>query len=97
MQIQILSDLHLDPLRPDDPYTYDIPVCAEYLALLGDTGRTCDERLFKWLDVQLTKFRIVFYLSGNNGMYQNNVIIVTGPDSTTHFSLDSLQSRADPL
>ncbi|KAI0752289.1 hypothetical protein BC629DRAFT_1444616 [Irpex lacteus] len=44
----------------------NISVRSEYLALLGDTGRTCDERLFRWLDVQLTMFLIVFYVLGNN-------------------------------
>ena len=85
MSIQILSDLHLEHTPSSDlqtslaassgAYDYEVPVCAEYLALLGDTGRTCETRLFHWLDIQLTKFRIVFYLSGNNG--KRNVIPAT--------------------
>ncbi|KAI0090970.1 Ser/Thr protein phosphatase protein [Irpex rosettiformis] len=81
VNIQVLSDLHLEysqppgtPETPGEAYAYDIPVCAGYLALLGDTGCTCDDRLFNWLDIQLTKFRIVFYLSGNHEPHGSSLI-----------------------
>ena len=72
MQIQILSDLHLEIERVGAPpgqefYTCDIPVCAENLALLGDIGWTIQDGLFEWLRIQLKLFRVVFFLSGNHG------------------------------
>jgi hypothetical protein len=78
INIQLLSDLHLEYDQPAptgsvsderEAYSYEIPVRAEYLALLGDSGCTCDERLFNWLDIQLNKFRIIFYINGNHGEY----------------------------
>ena len=86
VRIQVLSDLHLEitryyPLRPatdgDDkppPYDYDFPVSAEILALLGDIGLTKDERLFDWLRVQLRRFKIVFFLSGNHEAYHSSLV-----------------------
>jgi predicted phosphodiesterase len=69
MHIQILSDLHLEMGRqgygPD--YQYDIPVRAEYLALLGDIGSTLDDRLFEWLKTQLKLFKVVYFVLGNHG------------------------------
>ena len=72
MRIQILSDLHLEVGRRGYPegresYNYDIPVCAEYLALLGDIGRTVDDQLFEWLRIQLKQFKVLFYVMGNHG------------------------------
>lgn len=74
MHIQLLSDLHLgDDLASGShcasgqAYVYEIPPQVEYLALLGDTGCTCDDRLFTWIDVQLSKFKVVLFLSGNHG------------------------------
>lgn len=69
MQIQILSDLHLEVERPggQELYCYDIPVHAETLALLGDIGLTAELKLFEWLELQLMKFRTIFFISGNHG------------------------------
>ncbi|KAG6899946.1 hypothetical protein C0993_005069 [Termitomyces sp. T159_Od127] len=66
LQIQILSDLHLEIERPNGTpgcefYHYDIPVRAEHLALLGDIGWTIDDRLFEWLEAQLKLFKTVFF------------------------------------
>lgn len=70
MQVQIVSDLHLELERPrKSPYQYDLPVKAPNLVLLGNTGCTVDEKLFVWLKAQLTKFRIIFYVSGNKGAF----------------------------
>lgn len=74
MQIQILSDLHLEIERltfspEEESYTYDFPVKAEMLALLGDIGCTVHEQLFEWLKVQLKRFTHVFFVMGNHGMY----------------------------
>ncbi|KAG6876118.1 hypothetical protein C0992_000914 [Termitomyces sp. T32_za158] len=73
MKIQILSDLHLEIERTSSTpgcefYSYDIPVRAENLALLGDIGWTVDDRLFEWLEVQLKLFKTVFFVSGNHDL-----------------------------
>jgi len=71
--IQIISDLHLEIERPsphDQPlYIYGFPVCAPNLALLGDIGWTRDERLFQWLEIQLSRFERVFMVAGNHEPY----------------------------
>lgn len=72
MQLQILSDLHLEIERPgsapgQEVYYYDIPVRADHLALLGDIGWTVEPRLFIWLKDQLKLFKTIFFVSGNHG------------------------------
>jgi UDP-2,3-diacylglucosamine pyrophosphatase LpxH len=72
MRVQILSDLHLEVERPGYPegcefYNYEIPVQAEYLALLGDIGCTVHDQLFDWLRTQLKRFKMLFYVMGNHG------------------------------
>lgn len=72
MQIQIVSDLHLEIERLCAPrgqefYFYSIPVQCEHLALLGDIGCTVHDQLFAWLRVQLKSFKTVFFLAGNHG------------------------------
>ena len=74
MRIQILSDLHLEIERRSYPegrefYHYEIPVEAESLALLGDIGCTVDDQLFSWLRIQLTRFKMIFYVMGNHGTW----------------------------
>ncbi|CAL1707210.1 unnamed protein product [Somion occarium] len=78
MQVQILSDLHLEIERQGGApgrefYHYDIPVRAEHLALLGDIGWTVDERLFQWLRDQLKLFKTVYFVSGNHEPYRSSV------------------------
>lgn len=64
---QVLSDLHLEVERGSTPpYTFDFPVTAPNLALLGDIGWTRDERLFEWLELQLSRFERVFFVIGNH-------------------------------
>lgn len=77
MQIQILSDIHLEIERQggnpgQEFYHYEIPVQAENLALLGDIGWTIDDRLFQWLKTQLKLFRTIFFVSGNHGAEFHN-------------------------
>ena len=72
MRIQILSDIHLEIERQNSKpgeefYIYDVPVHAEYLALLGDIGWTVDDRLFVWIKQQLRNFKTIFFVSGNHG------------------------------
>ena len=54
MKVQILSDLHLEVERAgaiegEEFYSYDIPVHADHLALLGDIGCTINDELFDWV------------------------------------------------
>ena len=64
-QIQIISDLHLEIERPNAQlYIYEFPVCAPNLVLLGDIGWTRDERLFQWLEVQLSRFKRCLWSQG---------------------------------
>ena len=67
---QILSDLHLEAPRAYDLYT--IPSEAPYLALLGDIGTFQHPGLLKFLDQQLSKFEIVFFLLGNHEPYHTS-------------------------
>ncbi|KAI0047035.1 Ser/Thr protein phosphatase protein [Auriscalpium vulgare] len=74
MQVQILSDLHLEIERPGSEfYQYDVPVRAEQLALLGDIGWTVDGRFFEWLERQLKLFKTVFLVSGNHEPYRSTI------------------------
>lgn len=81
IRIQLLSDLHLEFERSkqgesSDRYKYDFPAKAEILALLGDVGETTDERLFEWLQEQLARFKLVFFLSGNNEPNGSTIVSV---------------------
>ncbi|KIP04268.1 hypothetical protein PHLGIDRAFT_202135 [Phlebiopsis gigantea 11061_1 CR5-6] len=70
MQIQLLSDLHLEIERPGKAlYHFEIPKTAECLALLGDTGCTAHEALFDWLRVQVERFKAILFVAGNHEPY----------------------------
>jgi Calcineurin-like phosphoesterase len=64
---QIMSDLHLEFGKGYKKF--QIPPSAPHLCLLGDIGRTVDERLFPFLERQLTAFKVVFFLLGNHEAY----------------------------
>ncbi|GAD98258.1 Ser/Thr protein phosphatase superfamily [Paecilomyces variotii No. 5] len=70
IRIQVLSDLHLE--APSAYGIFDIPPRAPYLALLGDIGNTNDDALFTFLEAQLRKFQVVFFLLGNHEPYHSN-------------------------
>ncbi|KAF7789628.1 hypothetical protein EIP86_000574 [Pleurotus ostreatoroseus] len=92
VQIQILSDLHLEIERPNaapgqEFYHFDVPARAEILALLGDIGCTVHEQLFDWLKVQLRQFKTVIFLSGNHEPYRTSLVSVFAvPHSSSRFS-----------
>ncbi|KAF8912094.1 Ser/Thr protein phosphatase superfamily protein [Gymnopilus junonius] len=69
--LQILSDLHIEIERSSEAslYTYDFPAIAPNIALLGDIGWSCDDRLFDWLRAQLERFERLFFLVGNHEPY----------------------------
>ncbi|KNG81208.1 hypothetical protein ANOM_011308 [Aspergillus nomiae NRRL 13137] len=70
VSFQILSDLHLE--APEAYDLFDIAPKAPYLALLGDIGNVKDDGLFIFLEAQLQKFQIVFFLLGNHEPYHSN-------------------------
>jgi hypothetical protein len=70
MQLQIMSDLHLETPQARPTYgEFKIRSQCPYLALLGDIGNVSDTRLFTFLEEQLQQFEIVFYLLGNHEPY----------------------------
>ncbi|GJJ10809.1 hypothetical protein Clacol_005037 [Clathrus columnatus] len=91
MDIQLLSDIHLEMNRGGHPlYVFDFPVCAPNLALLGDIGWARDPRLFEWLNLQLTRFERVFFILGNHEAYRYNL-----PESVA--ALEAFENRASSL
>ena len=67
VQLQVLSDLHLEtPVAYD---VYDVPARAPYLALLGDIGDSKTSGLTNFLAQQLSNFEKVFFLLGNHEPY----------------------------
>ncbi|KAI0061045.1 Ser/Thr protein phosphatase protein [Artomyces pyxidatus] len=96
MQIQILSDVHLEIERQGSPpgrefYHYEIPVRAEHLALLGDIGWTVEDRLFEWLEAQLTRFKTVFFVSGNHEPYRSSI-----QESSSRLTTFATKVNSDP-
>lgn len=67
MEIQIISDLHLESPQAYD--YYEITPTAPHLALLGDIGCVCDPGYIIFLTTQLKQFRIVFHVLGNHEPY----------------------------
>lgn len=67
MDIQILSDLHLESPKAYD--FYEITPTAPHLALLGDIGCVCDPGYLTFLTTQLKQFSIVFHVLGNHEPY----------------------------
>ena len=66
MKFQIMSDLHLET-HPS--YEYDFIQTCPRLALLGDIGHVANDALFTFLERQLRRYKIVFYLLGNHEPY----------------------------
>ncbi|KAK6349087.1 hypothetical protein TWF730_009846 [Orbilia blumenaviensis] len=67
VQIQVVSDLHLESYFEYD--LYELDPAAPYLALLGDIGNTRDPGLFNFIKRMLRQFEIVFYVAGNHEPY----------------------------
>ncbi|POR37722.1 Ser/Thr protein phosphatase [Tolypocladium paradoxum] len=72
VQLQIMSDLHLETPRLLPMYAdFRIEANSPYLALLGDIGHASDARLLHFLELQLQQFAVVFYVLGNHEPYQS--------------------------
>ncbi len=66
VRIQILSDVHLE-MR--GTCSFDFPVLAPVLALLGDIGDPGTEAYADFLKCQATRFERVLVLCGNHEAY----------------------------
>lgn len=70
----VLSDLHLETPAARPTYShFSINSGCQHLALLGDIGLAHDARLFSFLEDQLHKFAVVFYVMGNHEPYDSNL------------------------
>lgn len=69
VEIQILSDLHLE--NPSAYDVFDISPRAPYLALLGDIGIVADAGLFTFIKTQLAQFEVVFFHLGSHESWQS--------------------------
>ncbi|KAF3480530.1 ser/Thr protein phosphatase [Arthroderma uncinatum] len=69
MDIQIISDLHLE--TPSGYDSFEIPPKAPHLALLGDIGNVRDKAFFPFIEAQLLRFQTVFFLLGNHEPYHS--------------------------
>src|SRR5215471_9247838 len=69
--LQLMSDLHLEWGAGYD--TFEITPRAPFLGLLGDIGRTIDDKLFTFLERQLQRFRVVFFVLGNHEPYESSI------------------------
>ena len=66
--IQIVSDLHLET-HPSYTTDWHLPQTSRYLALLGDIGHVQNNGLLAFLEEQLLRYHVVFYLLGNHEPY----------------------------
>lgn len=86
-----MSDLHLETPKARPTYQdFEIQPQCNNLALLGDIGNIGDPRLFAFLEDQLRKFEIVFYLLGNHEPFGLTM-------SQTKAAVLGFQQRADEL
>ncbi|GAB0134035.1 hypothetical protein EsDP_00002421 [Epichloe bromicola] len=69
MDIQILSDLHLESPKAYD--LYNIPPKAPYLALLGDIGNVVAHKddILAFLTRHLCQFKAILFVLGNHEAY----------------------------
>ena len=70
MEIQVLSDLHLESPAAYD--IFEIPPSSPYLALLGDIGNTNHVDMISFLRKLLYQFRTVFFVLGNHEPYHSS-------------------------
>lgn len=71
IRVQIVSDLHLEtPLLRPRYDSFELPVSAPHLALLGDTGKANQPALFSFLQKQIDRYQTVFFLLGNHEAYR---------------------------
>jgi len=62
---------NFDFLKCPDVF-FEVTPSVTYLALIGDTGCVTDSADFGFISKQLSKFKIVFLLLGNQESYHSN-------------------------
>jgi hypothetical protein len=67
VSLQILPDLHLETHSSYGSFKF--AQTAPYLALLGDIGHVANNELFSFLEDQLGRYSVVFFLLGNHDPY----------------------------
>lgn len=67
VSFQILSDLHLE--THPSYYSFTFTKTAPNLALLGDVGHVANNQLFTFLEAQLNRYSVFFFLLGNHEPY----------------------------
>lgn len=67
VSFQILSDLHLETHSSYGSFRFS--QTASYLALLGDIGHVGNDELFSFIEDQLGRYSVVFFLLGNHDPY----------------------------
>ncbi|KAM0325455.1 hypothetical protein ACHAQA_007442 [Verticillium albo-atrum] len=86
----IMSDLHLETPRCRPLYnSFTVTPRSRFLALLGDIGSVHDARLFSFLESQLQKFEIVFYVLGNHEPYRRESLFQEDEDPGVAYTLEA--------
>lgn len=67
---QLFSDLHLEAPKAYD--VFELPAQSPCAALIGDIGCVKDKGLLEFLQLQLERFKLVFFLLGNHEPYHSN-------------------------
>jgi hypothetical protein len=94
---QIISDLHLETPQIRPTYgDFEIEPRTPHLALLGDIGNVCDERLFLFLETQLRRFQIVFFLLGNHEPYGMSFPAARTTMKSFENKMRALRKMSDP-
>jgi hypothetical protein len=84
VRLQLVSDLHLEAprglwmatKRTDDYATFELPVEAPYLALLGDVGLVGHAECLDFVRRQAQAYRKVFWVCGNHEFYDSTQVRV---------------------
>jgi hypothetical protein len=93
VKFQLVSDLHLETPQARPTYEdFKIQPECQYLALLGDIGSIWDPRLFSFLEDQLRKFEIVFYLLGNHEAHGTTVLVARTTARAFEHEMEELRS-----
>lgn len=94
IKIQIMSDLHLET-HPS--YDYDFSRTAPYLALLGDIGHAESEGLFTFLERQLRRYKVVFYLFGNHEPFHLSMEVAKKKVQKFVSKMEKLRARSPSI
>jgi UDP-2,3-diacylglucosamine pyrophosphatase LpxH len=89
---QIMSDLHLETHSSYDHFK--LQQTAPNLALLGDIGHIGDERLFAFLEKQLERYWVVYFLLGNHEPYHMSLAIAKAKVNTFAEKMARLNTKS---